>query len=97
MLLPVAVTSLLIAAAATRFGGRVRALPAALARMAELVGLAIVLAAANLAAGFVLVLALRRLTGTFVSLYLNADATLIALSLLQAVVLQWWMRDGEAD
>jgi hypothetical protein len=96
VLLPVAATSLLAFIAARRgLGARTAALRSALARMAELVGLAIVMAAANLAAGFLLVLALRRITGTFVSLYLNTDGTLLALSLLQAAVLQWWLRDGE--
>jgi hypothetical protein len=96
VLLPVAVTSLLLFVVATRrLGARKGALRPAVGRMVELVGLAIVLAIANLAAGFVLVLALRRLTGSFVSMYLNADGTLIALAVLQAVVLQWWLRDGE--
>ena len=96
VLLPVAVTSLLIVAVVTRrLGGRTRALGSALTRMVELAGLAILLAIVNLAAGFVLVLLLRRVTGTFVSLYLNADGMLLALSVLQAVVLQWWLADGE--
>ena len=96
VLLPVAVTSLLIAAIVTRrLGARAAGLRSAITRMVELAGLAILLAIANLAAGFVLVLSLRRVTGTFVSLYLNADGTLLALSVLQAVVLQWWPADGE--
>ena len=96
VLLPVAVTSLLIAAIVTRrLGARAAGLRYAITRMVELAGLAILLAIANLAAGFVLVLSLRRVTGTFVSLYLNADGTLLALSVLQAVVLQWWLADGE--
>lgn len=96
LLLLFGLTSAALYLAATRgLGLRRAALRPALARMLEFVGLAIVLAVLNLAAGFLLVLALRRLTGSFVSLYLNTDATLIALSLLQAVVLQWWMRDEE--
>jgi hypothetical protein len=96
LLLLFGLTSSALYLAATR-GLRLRrdALRPALARMLECAGLAIVLAAANLAAGFLLVLALRRLTGSFVSLYLNTDSTLLALSVLQAVVLQWWMSGGE--
>jgi hypothetical protein len=96
LLLLFGLTSAGLSLVATRgLGLRRHALRAALARMLEYVGLAILLAVLNLAAGFLLVLALRRLTGSFVSLYLNTDGTLIALSLLQAAVLQWWMRDGE--
>lgn len=96
LLLLFGVTSPVLYLAATRgLGLRRDALRPALARMLECIGLAIVLAALNVAVGFLLVLALRRLTGTFVSLYLNTDGTLLALSVLQAVVLQWWMRDRE--
>jgi len=96
LLLLFGLTSSALYLAATRgLGLRRDALRPALARMLECAGLAIVLAAANLAAGFLLVLALRRLTGSFVSLYLNTDSTLLALSVLQAVVLQWWMSAGE--
>jgi hypothetical protein len=96
VLLLFAVTSAALYLAATRgLGARRGALPPALARMLECIGLAIVLAALNVAVGLLLVLALRWLTGSFVSMYLNTDGTLLALSLLQAIVLQWWMRDGE--
>ena len=96
LLLLFGMTSLALYLAATRgLGARRDALRPALVRMMECVGLAIVLAAFNVAAGFLLVLALRRLTGSFVSLYLNTDGTLLALSLLQAIVLQWWLRDAE--
>ena len=67
----------------------------AVVRMLECIGLVLGLVAFNLAAGFLLVLALRRMTGSFVSLYLNTDVTLLAMSLAQAIALQWWMRDGE--
>jgi len=69
----------------------------ALGRLAEWAGLAAILAVVNVAAGFALVLALRRMTGEFLSLYLNADLTLLAVSALQAVVLQWWMEAAERD
>ena len=70
-------------------------LSVALGRLLECAGLVIVLVFLNTAAGFLLVLALRSLTGSFVSLYLNTDITLVILSVVQAVVLQWWMRAGE--
>ena len=97
ILLLFGVTSLALYLAATR-GLRLRrgALRPALGRMLECLGLAIALTFVNVAAGFLLVLGLRRLTGSFVSLYLNTDGTLVVLSVLQAIVLQWWMRDGEA-
>jgi hypothetical protein len=96
LLLLFAVTSAAISVVATRgLGARRYALRPALARMLECVGLTIVLGALNVAVGFLLVLALRKLTGSFVSLYLNTDGTLLALSLLQAIVLQWWMAAGE--
>ena len=96
LLLLFGMTSAALYLAATRgLGTRRDALRPALGRLLECVGLAIVLAALNLAVGFLLVLALRRLTGSFVSLYLNTDGTLLALSLLQAIVLQWWMWDRE--
>jgi len=98
LLLLFGVTSAAFYLTATRgLGARRYALRPALFRMLECVGLAIVLGAVNVAVGFLLVLALRRLTGSFVSLYLNTDGTLLVLSLLQAVVLQWWMRDTEGD
>lgn len=97
LLLLFAVTSVALYLAGTR-GLRLRrgALRPALGRMLECLGLAIALTIVNVAVGFLLVLALRRLTGSFVSLYLNTDGALVVLSALQAVVLQWWMRDGEA-
>ena len=96
LLLLFGLTSAALYLAATRgLGARRYALRAALVRMVECVGLAIVLAALNVAVGFLLVLALRPLTGSFVSLYLNTDGVLVVLSLLQAIVLQWWLSAGE--
>jgi hypothetical protein len=43
-----------------------------------------------------IVLALRVLTGRFLSLYANTDITLIVLSFLQAILLQAWFA-GEGD
>ena len=73
------------------------ALVGAVSRALELVGLTLGLAALNLAVGVVIVLAVRWLTGSFVSLYLNTDGTLLPLSALQAVVFQWWMQSRETD
>ena len=92
----------LTAAAALAAGTRLFGLPragiaAALGRAVEWAGLTVLVAAANVACGFALVLALRRVTGAFVSLYLNTDLTLLALSALQAAVLQWWMEAAERD
>jgi len=96
LLLLFGVTSPALYLAATRrLGARRDALRPALVRMLECVGLTVVLAAFNLAVGFLLVLALRALTGAFVSLYLNIDGTLLVLALLQAIVLQWWLSSGE--
>ena len=96
LLLLFALTSVFLYFAAVRgLGARRDALRRALLRTVECVGLTIVLVVLNVAVGFVLVFALRRLTGSFVSLYLNTDAVLLVLSLLQAIVLQWWLSAGE--
>jgi hypothetical protein len=86
-------SALLAAAGVLVAGRRPGRIGAALGRTAEWAGLATLIAAGNLALGFVLVLALRRLTGRFVTLYVNADVTLLAVSALQAAVLQWWLED----
>jgi hypothetical protein len=65
-------------------------LSAAFGRVLECVGLAVLLFAANVLLGMVLVLALRAVTGRFLSLYANTDITLLVLALLQAVLLQAW-------
>ncbi len=91
----VALTSAIVWLAVRRRAGFAgRRLRPALARVAELVGLTVLLFVLNLATGFVLVLLLRRATGRFVSLYVNTDVTLLVLSALQAVALQWWKGEG---
>jgi hypothetical protein len=60
------------------------------ARALETIGLLIVFAAANLGLGVAVILAWRGLTGEFLSLYLLNDAVLGILSLLQALIFQWW-------
>jgi hypothetical protein len=46
----------------------------------------------NLAAGVALILGLRALTGRFISMYWLNDVSVLALSLVQALVLQCWLR-----
>ena len=67
----------------------------ALVRLLEWVGLSVVFYALNLFIGFALVLLLRKLTGSFVSMYVNTDATLALLSAFQALVFQWWRAESE--
>jgi hypothetical protein len=92
----VALTSALVWVAGRRFLGLPTSLlRPALRRLLEWVGLTVLLYALNLFAGFVLVLVLRRLTGSFVSMYVNTDATLALLSAFQALVFQWWRAESE--
>ena len=56
----------------------------------ECVGLTVVFCLMNAAVGVALILAARAVSGRFVSLYLGADQSLLALSALQALVFQWW-------
>jgi hypothetical protein len=72
-----------------RRGGR-RGLGAAAGKALESAGLAAVFFVLNLGVGFSLALALRRAPGGFVSLYVNDDVSMLVLSVLQALVLQWW-------
>jgi len=71
-------------------GLRGAALPSAVMQALECLGLAVLFLLGNLAAGFVLVLALRPLTGRFVSVYILNDATLPIISLVQALLLHCW-------
>ena len=58
----------------------------------ECLGLAVVFLVGNLAAGVALTLGLRALTGHFITIYWLNDISVPALSLLQALVLQSWLR-----
>jgi hypothetical protein len=89
----VGLTSLGVAPLARR--GARRRLGSAAARTLETIGLAVVFLFLNVAVGFGLALVARKVAGGFVSLYLNDDATIVALSALQALVVQWW-REPEA-
>jgi len=46
-------------------------------------------------AGFAAVLVLRKLTGSFISMYVNTDATLTLFSAFQAIMFQWWRAESE--
>jgi hypothetical protein len=72
-----------------------RGLASAAAQTLETIGLGVVFLGLNIAAGFCLALVARPVVGDFVSLYLNDDATILALSAVQALVVQWW-REPEA-
>jgi len=76
-------------------GLRASAVRPALVRLLEWVGLSVAFYAVNLLVGFLAVLALRRLTSSFISMYLNTDTTLAILSACQALVFQWWRADSE--
>ncbi|HSB70896.1 MAG TPA: hypothetical protein VLH58_03910 [Candidatus Methylomirabilis sp.] len=69
-------------------------LGAAVGRMLECVGLALVFFVTNLAAGMTVVLLGRLVTRGFLPLYLANDVSLVALSLLQALTFQWWRERG---
>jgi len=62
----------------------------AVGRTLDCVGLGIVFLLANLAIGAAVILTLRMATGAFVSMYILNDSTLLTLSMLQALVVQWW-------
>lgn len=67
-----------------------RRLGSAVGKALETVGLAAVFLLLNLGLGFALALLARAVAGGFVSLYLNDDVAFVVLSVLQALVLQWW-------
>ena len=75
-----------------RRGKTLASLKDALGRALECVGLMVVMLAVDVTVGMIVVLTLRALTGRFISLYPNADLTLLVLALVQALVLQaWWL------
>ena len=67
----------------------------ALVRLLEWAGLTVGFYVLNVLVGFAAVLVLRKLTGSFISMYVNTDATLPLLSALQAVTFQWWRAESE--
>ena len=91
----VTLTSALLWLAGRRRLGLGASLRPALGRLLEWVGLSVLFYALNLLIGFALVLLLRKITGSFVSMYVNTDATLALLAAFQAVVFQWWRAESE--
>lgn len=71
-----------------------RRLGAGVRRALDLVGLCVLFLGANLAVGLGVILAVRTLTGYFMSAYLLDDIVLVALSAIQAVVFECWRREG---
>jgi hypothetical protein len=61
-------------------------------RALECGGAMFVFFVANLSVGMLAILAVRFLTGRFMSLYLASDTTLLILSFLQALIFQSWLQ-----
>lgn len=61
-----------------------------LGKALECLGLAVLFFAANVCLGFLISVFARAAGPVFVSVYLSADIALLALSLVQALVFQWW-------
>ena len=83
-------TALAFVVAVRRFRWPARAVVHASGKVLECVGATVVFCLLNGLVGVGLILAARAISGRFVSLYLGADHTLVALSALQALLLQWW-------
>ena len=62
----------------------------AIGKMLEGIGMGLVFFIINVLTAAFLFLALRRLTGTFVSVYEAKDLSLPVLSLLQGLAFHWW-------
>jgi hypothetical protein len=67
-------------------------LGAAIRKMLESVGMVLIFLAVNLTTAVLIVLAVRGLTGAFVSAYVTDDAVWLGLSLIQGLAFQWWRR-----
>jgi hypothetical protein len=65
-------------------------LGAAIGKMLESVGIVLIFLAVNLATAVAVVLAMRGLTGAFVSAYVTDDTVWVGLSLIQGLAFQWW-------
>jgi hypothetical protein len=92
-----AVTTLVVVSSAgtyvvgvRRFGLAGRELRAVLDRTLECAGIVLVFCVVNGALAVLGVVASRLLTHRFVSLYLVDESTVLALSLVQGVMFQWW-------
>ena len=85
-----ALTSLLMTGVGRRWGlGR---LGEALLSAVEVIGATTLFFAANLVIGGVLVLAVRRMTPFYLSLYEVTDVALLLVSLVQSLVFEGWRR-----
>jgi hypothetical protein len=85
----VAITS--ASAVAIAWGQGVRALGRAVLLAVEIVGAATLFFAANVGVGVALVLAARRFSPYYPTLYEVSDVSLLLFSLVQALVLQIWL------
>ena len=65
-------------------------LGAAIGKMLESVGMVLIFLAVNLTVAVLIVLAVRGMTGTFVSAYVTDDLVWLGLSLIQGLAFQWW-------
>lgn len=74
-----------------RLGLRRTSLRAALGTSLECIGLAFMFLVLNTVLGVALVLAVRAVGPTFVSLYIVSDPLLAVLSLFQAIAFQAWL------
>lgn len=88
ILIVVAITSVVGVALGAR--GRIAGVRAAVGVVLEVVGATVLFFAANLVVGAALVLAARRLTPFYTTLYEVTDVALLILSLLQALTLTAW-------
>ena len=80
---------------ARRFGLTWSALGEASLRTLEAIGAGTIFFSANLAAGMMVIAAMRKLAGVFVSSYTLGDVGLLALSMLQGMVFAWWHNASE--
>jgi len=85
-----ATTALAFGVAVRRYRWPARAAVRASGMVLEWAGATVVFCLLNGVVGGVLIAAARVVSGRFVSFYLGADQTLLALSALQALLFQWW-------
>jgi hypothetical protein len=77
-------------AAVRTFGWSRLDLVTAFLRMLDVVGASTMFFATNLALGIAAILAMRGLTGRFVSLYVLDDISLLLLSVVQGLLFEYW-------
>jgi hypothetical protein len=90
-------TALACAFAFLKLGWTGRGVVTASGKALECVGAAVVFCLLNAVVGAALILLARAVSGRFVSFYLGADHTLLALSALQALVFQWWRESSRRE